>query len=120
MPHSLESYTTSAQLLTGKVHNGGTGETVCGDFSQDLEGPDHAPRLVGLQDVNEQVQPPRVPDGQLTRLLLQVKLQECAEGYDSGRLVPSLQVLDELLDLPVLVGEVGVGLLDIHMSYSEK
>ena len=91
-------------LLTSKVDNGGTGETVGGDLSQDLECADHAARLLGLQEVDEEVESPGVPDGQLTGLLLQVKLQEGTEGNDCGRLVPSLQVLDEFLDLPVLIG----------------
>ena len=60
--------------LTGKVHDGGTGESVGGDLSEYLEGPNHTARLVGLQDVNEEIQPTRVTDGQLTRLLFQIKL----------------------------------------------
>ena len=39
--------------LTGKVHDGGTGESVGGDLSEYLEGPNHTARLVGLQDVNK-------------------------------------------------------------------
>ena len=98
--------------LTTEVHNGCPRDVILGDLPQDLERADHTTRLVGLQQVDEQVQPPRVPDGQLACLLAEVKVQEGTECNDCGRLVPALQVLDELLDLPVLTRQVSVGLLE--------
>ena len=88
--------------LTGQVHDGSTGETIGADLPQYFECSDHTARLPCLQEVDEEIEPPRVPDGQLTGLLFEVKLHESTEGNDCGCLVASLQVLDQLLDLPVL------------------
>ena len=106
----------SLSPLTSQVNDGSTGEVIGGYLSENLESSDHAACLARLQEVNEEVQPTRVSDGQLTGLLLQVKLHEGTESYHSGCLVATLQVLDEFLDLPVLTGQVSIRLLYIYSA----
>lgn len=46
--------------------------------------------LVGVQQVDEDLQPPHVSDGQLTRLLRQVTVPHGAQGDHCGCLITSL------------------------------
>ncbi len=78
-------------IRTSEVDNGSPGLVVLGDLTEDLEGADLALDVVCLQEVDEQVQPTGVPDGQLAAIQTQVQIQEGAEGYHCRCLVASLE-----------------------------
>lgn len=77
--------------LTSQVNNGSPSLSVLGDLSENLEGANLALGVAGLQQVNEQVQPPRVPDGQLRGFLAEVKVHQQAKGNHRHSLIANLQ-----------------------------
>ena len=152
-------------MITFKVDNGRPGLVIFGDLPQYPECGYLALYVVGLQQIDEKVQPIGVTDGQLTRLLAKVKVQDRAQGNNCCSLVSTLsnhhnihthqsctctcmckpgintelsinlrdgditmlptllflcatqkisihlQVLDQLLNLPIFTGQVSIGLL---------
>ena len=79
--------------VTFKINNGCPGLVVFGDFPEDPECGYLAFDVVGLQQVDEKIQPIGVTDGKLTRLLAEVKVQDRAQGNNSCRLISTLSKL---------------------------
>ena len=76
--------------MTFEVDNGGPGLVVLGDFPEDPECGYLAFYVICLEQIDEQIQPIRVTDGKLTRLLAKVKVQDGAQGNNGSRLISTL------------------------------
>ena len=66
--------------------------------------------LRGIEEVNKSLKSVNIPDGNLTDVLTEIEISERTEGDQGGSRVASLEILDELLNLPVFRGQVSVDL----------
>ena len=73
------------------------------DFPENPESGYLAFNVVGLQQVDEKVKPIGVTDGQLTRLLAEVKVQDRTQGNNSSCLISTLSKLSIVTNIRSLV-----------------
>ena len=76
--------------FTSKVHNGFACLVILRDLSENPEGTNLALEVICLKHVDEEVQSPRVPDGQLGGLLTKVKVHYGAQCNHCCCLVTTL------------------------------
>ena len=77
---------------------------ILADALEDTEGPDLALGVLRVEEVDQCLEPSHVADGELIHFVAKVKVPQRTQSDHRGRLITTLEVFDQFLDLPVLGG----------------